>query len=132
MTRRARVFAALLGAIGPPDGVGALVGELLVRALAPELWWMVVCARTLGGVGWVVPGLVGLVCAGVLWPAARHRTARVNDVLLERAVPLPAPRQLSILTGELADLLDWHGSATSPAGLQRSSRVPKLEGEVQA
>ena len=34
--------------------------------------------------------------------------------------------------GELADLLDWHGSATSPAGLQRSSRVPKLEGEVQA
>lgn len=35
--------------------------------------------------GWVVPGLVGLVCAGVLWPAARHRTARVNDVLLERA-----------------------------------------------
>lgn len=40
---------------------------------------------TLGGVGWVVPGLVGLVCAGVLWQAARHRTARVNDVLLERA-----------------------------------------------
>ena len=33
---------------------------------------------------------------------------------------------------ELADLLGWHGSATSPAGLQRSSRVPKLEGEVQA
>ena len=45
-------LAALIGAIGPPDGVGALVGELLVRALAPELWWMVVCARTLGGVGW--------------------------------------------------------------------------------
>ncbi len=40
---------------------------------------------TLGGVGWVVPGLVGLVCAGVLWQAARHRTARVNDVRLERA-----------------------------------------------
>ena len=45
-------LAALIGAIGPPDGVGALVGELLVRALAPELWWMVACARTLGGVGW--------------------------------------------------------------------------------
>ena len=40
---------------------------------------------TLGGVGWVVPGLVGLVYAGVLWQAARHRTARVNDVRLERA-----------------------------------------------
>ncbi|MFE0749155.1 ComEC/Rec2 family competence protein [Gordonia sp. NPDC058843] len=45
-------LAALIGAIGPPDGVGALVGELLVRALAPELWWMVACARTLGGVSW--------------------------------------------------------------------------------
>lgn len=32
----------------------------------------------------------------------------------------------------LADLLDWHGSATSPAGLQCSSRVAKLEGGVQA
>jgi len=40
---------------------------------------------TLGGVGWVVPGLVGLVCAGALWQTTRHRTARVNDVLLERA-----------------------------------------------
>ena len=40
---------------------------------------------TLGGVGWVVPGLVGFVCAGVLWQAARHRTTRVNDVRLERA-----------------------------------------------
>ncbi|WP_055475494.1 ComEC/Rec2 family competence protein [Gordonia sp. HS-NH1] len=45
-------LAALIGAIGPPDGPGALVGELLVRALAPELWWMVACARTLGGVSW--------------------------------------------------------------------------------
>ncbi len=45
-------LAALIGAIGPPDGVGAIVGELLVRALAPELWWMVACARALGGVGW--------------------------------------------------------------------------------
>ena len=35
-------------------------------------------------------------------------------------------------TSALADLLGWHGSATSAAGLQRSSRVLKLEGEVQA
>ncbi|WP_238419950.1 ComEC/Rec2 family competence protein [Gordonia sp. 'Campus'] len=45
-------LAALIGAIGPPDGPGALVAELLIRALAPELWWMVWCARTLGGVSW--------------------------------------------------------------------------------
>lgn len=52
------------------------VGSLVAMRMLPA---------TLGGVGWVVPGLVGLVCAGVLWQAARHRTARVNDVLLERA-----------------------------------------------
>lgn len=44
--------AALIGAIGPPDGVCAGIAELLVRALGPELSWMVWCARTLGGVGW--------------------------------------------------------------------------------
>ncbi|MBD0859917.1 ComEC/Rec2 family competence protein [Gordonia sp. zg691] len=54
--------AALIGALGPPDGVGALVAELLIRALAPELWWMVACAQTLGGVDWAsvdVPSLFG-------------------------------------------------------------------------
>ena len=48
------------------------VGSLVAMRMFPA---------TLGGVGWVVPGLVGLVCAGALWQAARHRTARVNDVL---------------------------------------------------
>ncbi len=44
--------AALVGAIGPPDGIGAGIAELLVRALGPELWWMIRCAHTLGGPGW--------------------------------------------------------------------------------
>ncbi|MEO9327436.1 ComEC/Rec2 family competence protein [Gordonia aurantiaca] len=51
--------AALVGAIGPPDGLCAGIAELLVRALGPELWWMVWCAHTFGGVGWAsveVPG----------------------------------------------------------------------------
>lgn len=33
---------------------------------------------------------------------------------------------------ELADLLDRHWSAASPAGLRCSSRAPEREGEVQA
>ncbi|MDS1115546.1 ComEC/Rec2 family competence protein [Gordonia westfalica] len=44
--------AALIGALGPPDGVGAGIAELLVRALGPEMWWMIWCAHTLGGPGW--------------------------------------------------------------------------------
>ncbi|GAB99486.1 ComEC/Rec2-related protein [Gordonia namibiensis NBRC 108229] len=44
--------AALVGALGPPDGAGAGIAELLVRALGPELWWMVRCAHVLGGPSW--------------------------------------------------------------------------------
>lgn len=44
--------AALVGALGPPDGVGAGAAELLLRALGPEMWWMIACARTFGRLSW--------------------------------------------------------------------------------
>ncbi|MEE4024696.1 ComEC/Rec2 family competence protein [Gordonia sp. PKS22-38] len=44
--------AAIVGALGPPDGIGAMCAELMIRALAPELWWMLGCARVLGGQSW--------------------------------------------------------------------------------
>ncbi|MFT4043845.1 MAG: ComEC/Rec2 family competence protein [Gordonia sp. (in: high G+C Gram-positive bacteria)] len=57
--------AAIVGAFGPPGGVGVLLAELLLRALRPELWWMLTCAHHLGGPGWAaiavpsgVPGLL--------------------------------------------------------------------------
>ncbi|MGV9794230.1 MULTISPECIES: ComEC/Rec2 family competence protein [unclassified Gordonia (in: high G+C Gram-positive bacteria)] len=55
--------AACVGVIGSADGAGAATAELLVRGVAPELWWMRVCARTLGRLSWariVVPdGVLG-------------------------------------------------------------------------
>ncbi|WP_246221880.1 MULTISPECIES: ComEC/Rec2 family competence protein [Gordonia] len=45
-------LAALIGSLGPPGGVGWVLAELLARMLGPALWWMVTCARVLGGWAW--------------------------------------------------------------------------------
>ncbi|MBN9178158.1 MAG: DUF202 domain-containing protein [Microbacterium sp.] len=58
------------------------VGSLVAMRMLPA---------TLGGVGWVAPGIAGLVCAGALWHAARLRAARVNDVLLARTARRALP-----------------------------------------
>ncbi|ATD71550.1 MULTISPECIES: ComEC/Rec2 family competence protein [Gordonia] len=58
--------AALIGAIGPPDGLGAGIAELLVRALGPELWWMIWCAHTFGGPGWASVEVLGWASVEVL------------------------------------------------------------------
>ncbi|AZG43519.1 ComEC/Rec2 family competence protein [Gordonia insulae] len=66
--------AAVIGAVGGPDGLGAGIAELMIRALGPELWWMLTCARVLGGVSWaVVPvpsGVRGAVVVGLATVAA--------------------------------------------------------------
>ncbi|UVF78488.1 ComEC/Rec2 family competence protein [Gordonia mangrovi] len=74
--------AAVVGALGGADGLGAVCAELMIRALAPELWWMLTCARVLGRQSWaaitVPSGAVGALavtmvtaCAlgavGVVW-----------------------------------------------------------------
>lgn len=59
--------AAILGALGPPGGIGASVGELLIRGLGPELWWMLWCARTLGSPRWAnIPVPDGVAGAAVV------------------------------------------------------------------
>lgn len=51
--------AALVGALGPPGGVGALAAEWLIRATGPEMWWLISCADTLGGHRWSAPEVPG-------------------------------------------------------------------------
>lgn len=79
--------AALVGAMGGPDGFGAACAEVLVRALAPELWWMIRCARVLGGQSWaavpVPDGPIGLlvvlvatvIVVSAVWTARRLTAA---------------------------------------------------------
>lgn len=61
--------AAVIASIGRTDGVGASIAVLLLRALGPELWWMIGCARVLGGAAWgsvpVPGGAVGAAVVGV-------------------------------------------------------------------
>lgn len=79
--------AAVVGALGGPGGLGALCAELMIRALAPEMWWMLTCARVFGRTSWaamaVPSGLTGAVvvsivtvCAlgavGVVWQHCRR------------------------------------------------------------
>ena len=59
-------LGALVGAIGPPEGPGALVGEWLIRATGPEVWWLIHCADTLGGQRWSAPEVPGWQVAAVL------------------------------------------------------------------
>lgn len=59
-------LAAVIGAIGPPDGPGSLAGELLIRATGPEMWWLVGCADALGGRNWSAPEVPGWQAAIVL------------------------------------------------------------------
>ena len=75
-------LAAVVGAVGPPDGGGALAAEWLIRATGPELWWLIQVADTLGGQRWSAPEVPGwhvatvLVLAGVFVTAAwRARSA---------------------------------------------------------
>ena len=75
-------LAALLAALGPPGGAGLVAAELLVRAVGPEVWWLLKCAEIFGGQSWSsvsVPGrpvvAAGLVVV-VLVRAIRARRAR--------------------------------------------------------
>ena len=76
--------AALIGALGPPDGAGAVIAQLGVRGLSPLLEWLTGCARTLGGWSWAqvhipdgVPGaLLVIVCSAVAAVACRWGLAR--------------------------------------------------------
>ncbi len=64
--------AAVIGAVGGADQIAAAVADLMIRALGPELWWMIACARVLGRQSWatvqVPAGIVGavMVAAGIL------------------------------------------------------------------
>ncbi|MDL9935548.1 ComEC/Rec2 family competence protein [Gordonia sp. ABSL1-1] len=79
-------LAALIGVLGPPDGVGAAIAELLLRSLGPELWWMTGVARVLAGPGWatveVPDGVVGAMVVSaamvVIIVAARFVVGRVR------------------------------------------------------
>ncbi|WP_461665075.1 ComEC/Rec2 family competence protein [Gordonia sputi] len=55
-------LAALIGLAGE---VGAVVAQVLLRAMSPELWWMITVARVLGGLSWaaieIPDGLAGMV-----------------------------------------------------------------------
>ncbi|GAA3956817.1 ComEC/Rec2 family competence protein [Gordonia caeni] len=75
--------AAVLGAIGPAAGPGALTAEWLLRATAPEMWWLLTCADGLGGRRWSAPEVPGWQAAVVLsligafgWAAWRARRGR--------------------------------------------------------
>ncbi|MGC5246840.1 ComEC/Rec2 family competence protein [Gordonia sp. DT219] len=46
--------AALIGGIGGAQGIGMMASELLIRAMAPEMWWMISCAERLGSAQWAV------------------------------------------------------------------------------
>lgn len=74
--------AAVVGALGPADGLGAAVGELLIRATGPEMWWLVAVADALGGRSWSAPtvpgwqaGLVLTLAGGFGWSAWRSAAA---------------------------------------------------------
>lgn len=85
------VLAAVAGALGPPDGMGTVAAELLIRMVGPEVWWMVACARVLGGWRWAtidipdgVPGaalvlaVTGVaVLAATAWRARRQHPGRL-------------------------------------------------------
>ena len=66
--------AALIGAFGRVDGIPMMVSELLIRAMAPEVWWMITCADRLGSWRWAVIGIpegwpgvmVSLMCSAVI------------------------------------------------------------------
>lgn len=103
--------AALLGVLGPAGGAGAAAAELLIRGLGPELWWMLWCARTLGGPGWAnipVPdgvagaAVVGLVTATVI-VGVREGWCRLAGV------PSPTRKVLS----------EWHSRIDGSDGTDR-------------
>ncbi|WP_440712529.1 ComEC/Rec2 family competence protein [Gordonia sp. FQ] len=58
--------AAVLGALGPAGGPGALIAELLIRATGPEMWWLLTVADGLGGRRWAAPEVPGWQAAVVL------------------------------------------------------------------
>ncbi|MFW0792711.1 ComEC/Rec2 family competence protein [Gordonia sp. CPCC 205515] len=76
--------AAVIASIGGADGTGAAVGVLMLRALGPEMWWMIGCARVLGGASWasvpvpggaigaVVVGVCTIVVVGLVWQHGRR------------------------------------------------------------
>jgi len=58
---------AIIGSVGTSGGFGWVVAELLARLLGPALWWMVTCARVLGGWAWAsIPVPDGVVGAAVV------------------------------------------------------------------
>ncbi|GAA1481020.1 ComEC/Rec2 family competence protein [Gordonia sinesedis] len=71
------VVAAVLGALGPSGGLGTVAAELLIRALGPEVWWMVACARLFGGWRWATLDIPDGVPGAVLVLAATAAVAAV-------------------------------------------------------
>ncbi len=58
--------AAVVGVLGPVDGVGALTAEFLIRATGPEMWWLLTVADRLGGHAWAAPEVPGWQAAVVV------------------------------------------------------------------
>ncbi|GAC57215.1 putative competence protein ComEC [Gordonia hirsuta DSM 44140 = NBRC 16056] len=58
--------AAVIGALGPPGGPGALAAEWLIRATGPEMWWLLTVADRLGGPRWSAPEVPGWQAAVVV------------------------------------------------------------------
>ena len=76
---------ALVGSLGPPGGFCWAVGEVLARLLGPALWWMVTCARVLGGWAWAsipvpdgVPGALLVAAATIVLAVGLRRRARIG------------------------------------------------------
>ncbi|MGV9672129.1 ComEC/Rec2 family competence protein [Gordonia sp. NPDC003504] len=61
--------AAVVGAFGVDDGLPIMFSEFLIRTMAPEMWWLIGCARHLGGLRWAVfevpDGAMGALWVGV-------------------------------------------------------------------
>nr|WP_283255311.1 ComEC/Rec2 family competence protein [Gordonia sp. PP30] len=94
--------AAVLGALGPAGGPGALIAELLIRATGPEMWWLLTVADGLGGRRWAAPEVPGWQAAVVLsltgavaWAVWRaHRRGGVGSAT--RVVGPGAPTDSSV------------------------------------
>lgn len=82
------VMGTLAALIGMAGEVGSVCAQLLLRATAPELWWMLAVARWLGGLSWaavdVPDGVAGMAlvllctCVGVGIACGRRIVGAVN------------------------------------------------------
>ncbi|MFT4124966.1 MAG: ComEC/Rec2 family competence protein [Gordonia sp. (in: high G+C Gram-positive bacteria)] len=109
----AGLLAALVGAIGGDGGVGTTVAEFGIRALGPEVWWMIACARWFGahqttvlevpdglpgavlviGVLLVVGGLVRVRTVGGIWHDGRCDRTAASAPRRQRLLDRPCRRR---------------------------------------